>query len=129
MAQILVADWDELERVHLWKILEEAGHHLLFAKDGQQALEIWEKNQIDLVITELRMPEISGLRLIRELSERDRGARIIALSLDNADQLDLAEDFGAMRVLYKPVTPKVLSKTVDEVLGGFRRRPEPWRDW
>ena len=41
--------------------------------------------------------------------------------------LDLAEDFGAMRVLYKPVTPKVLSKTVDEVLGRFRPRPEPWR--
>jgi CheY-like chemotaxis protein len=135
MAQILVADWDEIERVHLWKILEKAGHELLFAKDGKQAVEIWEKNPIDLVITELLMPELSGLRLIRELVERDPGVRIIAISLENADQLDLAEDFGAAKILYKPVMPKALSNAVEETLRGFQsRRPiwrdprEPWRD-
>ncbi|MGW8268250.1 MAG: response regulator [Longimicrobiales bacterium] len=128
MARILVADWDEIERVSLWTILRKAGHELLFAKDGKQAIEIWEKKPIDLVITELLMPELSGLRLIREIIERDAGARIIAISLVNADQLDLAEDFGAMRVLFKPVRPKTLLKTVEEVLGGFRPRKEPWRE-
>ena len=128
MAHILIADWDEIERVNLWTILQEAGHELLFAKDGKQAMEIWEKNPIDIVITELLMPELSGLRLIREIIERDAGARIIAISLVNADQLDLAEDFGAMRVLYKPVRPKTLLKTVEEVLKGFRPRKEPWRE-
>lgn len=128
MAHILVADWDEVERVHLWTILQKAGHELLFAKDGQQAIDIWDKKQIDLVITELLMPELSGLRLIREIIDRDPGARIIAISLENADQLDLAEDFGAMRILYKPVKPKTLLKTVEEVLKGFRPGKEPWRD-
>jgi CheY-like chemotaxis protein len=128
MAHILVADWDEIERVALWTILQKAGHELLFAKNGKQAIEIWEKKPIDLVITELLMPELSGLRLIREIIERDAGARIIALSLVNADQLDLAEDFGAMRILYKPVKPKTLLTTVEEVLKGFRPRKEPWRE-
>jgi len=128
MAQILVADWDEIERVNLWKILEKAGHELLFAKDGKQAIDIWEKKAIDLVITELLMPELSGLRLIRELMERDPGVRIIAISLENADQLDLAEDFGAAKVLYKPVRPKALLKAVEETLKGFRPRRQLWRD-
>jgi len=128
MAHILVADWDEIERVHLWKILEKAGHELLFAKDGKHAIEIWEKKPIDLVITELLMPELSGLRLIREIMERSPGARIIAISLENADQLDLAEDFGAAKILYKPVRPKALLKAVEETLKGFRPRREPWRD-
>lgn len=128
MAHILVADWDEIERVALWTILRKAGHELLFAKNGKQAIEIWEKKPIDLVITELLMPELSGLRLIREIIDRDAGARIIALSLVNADQLDLAEDFGAMRILYKPVKPKTLLNAVEEVLQGFRPRKEPWRE-
>lgn len=135
MAQILIADWDEFERVHLWKILEKAGHELLFAKDGKQAIETWEKNPIDLVITELLMPELSGLRLIRELVDRDPGVRIIAISLENADQLDLAEDFGAAKILFKPVKPKALLNAVEETLRTFHsRRPlwrdprEPWRD-
>ncbi len=128
MAQILVADWDEIERVNLWKILEKAGHELLFAKDGKQAIDIWEKKAIDLVITELLMPELSGLRLIRELMERDPGVRIIAISLENADQLDLAEDFGAAKVLYKPVRPKALLKAVEETLKGFHPRRQLWRD-
>lgn len=128
MARILVADWDEIERVNLWTILRRAGHELLFAKDGKQAIEIWEKKPIDVVITELLMPELSGLRLIREIIERDAGARIIAISLVNADQLDLAEDFGAMRVLFKPVRPKTLLNTVEEVLRGVRPRKEPWRE-
>jgi CheY-like chemotaxis protein len=128
MAHILVADWDEIERVALWTILRKAGHELLFAKNGKQAIEIWEKKPIDLVITELLMPELSGLRLIREIIDRDASARIIALSLVNADQLDLAEDFGAMRILYKPVKPKTLLNAVEEVLKGFRPRKEPWRE-
>jgi len=128
MAHILVADWDEIERVALWTILQKAGHDLLFAKDGKQAMEIWEKKPIDLVITELLMPELSGLRLIREIIDREPGARIIALSLVNADQLDLAEDFGAMRILYNPVKPKTLLNAVEEVLKGFRPRKEPWRE-
>lgn len=129
MACILVADWDETDRVHMWRVLEKAGHELLFAKDGVQAMEIWEKKPIDLVITELLMPELSGLRLIRELVERDPGVRIIAISLEDADMLDLAEDFGASKILYKPVSPKALLRAVEEALKGFRHRQrDTWRE-
>lgn len=129
MALILVADWDETDRVQMWTILEKAGHELLFAKDGKQAMTIWEKNPVDLVITELLMPELSGLRLIRELVEQNARARIIALSLEDADMLDLAEDFGASKILYKPVSPDDLLQAVEEALGGSRpvTEEDAWR--
>jgi len=129
MAHILVADWDETDRVQMWKILEEEGHELLFAKDGKQAMEIWEKNPIDLVITELLMPELSGLRLIRELVDREPRIRIIAISLEDADLLDLAEDFGAAKILYKPFSQEDLLLAVEEALKDFRpRRGDSWRE-
>ena len=129
MAQILVADWDETDRVQMWKILEKVGHELLFAKDGKQAMEIWEKNPIDLVITELLMPELSGLRLIRELVDRAPRIRIIAISLEDADMLDLAEDFGAAKILYKPLSQEALLQAVEEALKDYRpHRGDRWRE-
>jgi two-component system response regulator (stage 0 sporulation protein F) len=128
MACILIVDWDEEERVHLWTILEKAGHELLFARDGAQAKETWAKNPVELLITELLMPELSGLRLIKELTEENPRVRIIALSLENADQLDLAEDYGATRTLFKPVTPETLLGAVEEVLKGYRARKDQWQD-
>jgi CheY-like chemotaxis protein len=129
MAHILVADWDETDRVQMWKILEEEGHELLFAKDGKQAMEIWEKNPIDLVITELLMPELSGLRLIRELVDREPRIRIIAISLEDADLLDLAEDFGAAKILYKPFSQEALLLAVEDALKDFRPgRGDSWRE-
>jgi CheY-like chemotaxis protein len=120
VARILVVDWVEEDRVYLWSVLEDAGHDLFFAVDGQTALEVWEKQDIDLIVTELDLPQLNGLRLIKELKRRDRWGLIVAISDVSADQLDLAEDYGASRVLYKPVSPEQLLEAVDQVLAGRR---------
>lgn len=120
MAKILVVDWEEEERVYLWSVLEEAGHDLLFATHGQAALEVWEKKEVDLVITELYLPELNGLRLIKELRARDPYGLIVAISEMSADQLDLAEDYGACHILKKPVMPVTLLTAVDKALENHR---------
>ncbi|MCJ7628883.1 MAG: response regulator, partial [Longimicrobiales bacterium] len=127
VAKILVVDWEEEERVYLWSVLEEAGHELLFASDGQAALEVWGNSEVDLVITELYLPELNGLRLIKELKARDPDGLILAISEISADQLDLAEDYGACQILAKPVSP-------DKLLAGVRKALENYRpvrriDW
>lgn len=128
MARILVVDWDEVERVHYWSVLEEAGHELLFAEDGQTALDIWEKKTPDVVVTELYVLQLNGLRLIKELMERDPNTRIVALSEISADQLDLAEDYGACSILYKPVSDEDLLMGVNKALEGYRpSRSDTWR--
>ena len=120
MAKILVVDWEEEERVYFWSVLEDAGHELFFASDGQTALEVWGRTGVDLVLTELYLPELNGLRLIKELMERDSDALIVAISDISADQLDLAEDYGACHILHKPVSPRALLKGVNKALAGYR---------
>ena len=120
LARILIVDWEEDERVYLWEVLEKAGHELLFAADGQTALDVWQKKSVDLTITELYLPQLNGLRLIREIANRDAQARIVAISAISADQLDMAEDFGACHILFKPATPDRLLAAVEKALEGYR---------
>jgi CheY-like chemotaxis protein len=128
VARILVVDWEEEERVYLWSVLEDAGHELFFAADGKAALEVWGRKEVDLVITELYLPELNGLRLIKELRARDPDGLIVAISEISADQLDLAEDFGACQVLFKPVAPDSLLVGVNRALESYRPiRREVWR--
>jgi len=127
LANILIVDWEEEERVYLWSVLEHAGHRLFFASDGKAALAVCKEKDIDLVITELYLPELNGLRLIRKLMEMDPNGLIVAISDISADQLDLAEDYGACHILYKPVAPPTLLAGVDKALEGHR--PIRRHDW
>lgn len=127
MARILIVDDEEMDRFFESSILEGAGHELLFAPHGQAALKLWRNQPLDLVITDLAMPELNGLRLIKAIREEDPGARIIAISGVAADQLDLAENFGAMKTLYKPVSREDLLGAVSEVLARSAYTDEdPW---
>lgn len=125
MARILVVDDHEEERVYLWDLLEKENHELLFAADGISAFEVWGKKDPDVVVVELYIPEMNGLRLIDAIIAQDPMSRIIAFSTISADQLILAEDMGACRVLQKPVDPEEFMEAVSEALSGVRVRRNP----
>ena len=69
MAKILIVDDEEMDRVMERSMLDGLGHTLLFASDGEVALSLYQKEEPDLVITDLAMPELNGLRLIQEIME------------------------------------------------------------
>lgn len=121
MAKVLFVDDDEVERVYAKEVLEPRGYTVIFANDGEEALDTYRRVdvKVDVVVTDLRMPRINGLRLIRELKEWDPGVEIIATSGVNADQLLLAEDYGAQTLLIKPWHPRDLMNAIDEAV---RRR-------
>ena len=66
------------------------------------------QSKVDLVITDLAMPKLNGLRLIQHIIEHDPRASIIAVSGVSPEQLDMAEQFGATRVMFKPLQPEEL---------------------
>jgi CheY-like chemotaxis protein len=117
VARILVVDDDPVDRMIIESLLAQDGHDLSFAEDGAAGLARYQKKKYDLVITDLMMPNVNGLRLIKELIALDRKARIIAISGAAAQQLPLAEDYGAMAVLRKPVQRDSLLRAVTAVLG------------
>jgi CheY-like chemotaxis protein len=71
------------------------------------------------------MPVVNGLRLIRDLREAGDTIPIIAVSGQNADQLMLAEDYGANAAVMKPLRKEAFLKVVDQVLSDTR---DTWSD-
>ena len=85
-------------------------------------MQMYLENDIALVITDLRMPKVDGLSLIRRILAHDPEAAIIAVS-GLAQHLEAAEAAGAVVGLVKPVKPQDLIETVQEVLGELPASP------
>ena len=116
MANVLIVDDEEMDRFLEAKIIEDAGHTPFFAGDGEAAMAMYKENDIALVITDLRMPKVDGLSLIRNILAHNPEAAIIAVS-SLAQHLEKAEEYGAIAALIKPVEPQDLVETVEEILG------------
>jgi DNA-binding NtrC family response regulator len=106
MARILVIDDEALVRRTLRAALERAGHEVLEAKDGKEAIQHQRQTPVDLAVTDILMPDSEGLQCIRELRGLDPQIRVIAMSgggqIKAADVLDMARRFGANRTFAKP---------------------------
>jgi CheY-like chemotaxis protein len=121
MGRIMIVEDDTAVRELLRDILERAGHTVVDARNGKEALTLYRKNPVDLVITNILMPEKEGLETIQELRREDADVKIIAVSgggqIGPADYLDIARRFGAMRTFTKPFDRKELLRAVDDLLG------------
>lgn len=120
MAVILVIDDDELVRSTIQFALEEDGHQILLARDGREGVQMFEQHPVDLVITDILMPEQEGIETIQMLIRSRPGTRVIAISgggqRGGADYLRMAKDFGATEVLAKPFSLGELSSVVHRCL-------------
>lgn len=101
---VLVID-DEVEiREYLRFILERGGYRVIEAADGNQGLEAFRRHRVDLVITDLVMPNREGVETITELRARHEGVRIVAMSGATCGDtyLDLVKSLGVRTTLRKP---------------------------
>ena len=79
-ATLLIIDDDEVVRASLAAYLEDSGFSVLQASNGIQGLQVFEQQSPDLVICDLRMPQMSGLELIRQITERSPQMPVIVIS-------------------------------------------------
>jgi DNA-binding response OmpR family regulator len=105
MAKILVIDDQEPIRALLRRVLEEAGYEVLEASNGRRGLELYREKAADLIITDIVMPEMSGLELMMELIRSFLNVNVIAISggLESAGTLNVAKMLGARQTLQKPL--------------------------
>jgi two-component system chemotaxis response regulator CheY len=99
--------------------LELDNHQVVEATDGVAALGALETTAADLVITDVNMPEMDGLRLVRALRERPRYrfTPILVLSTEGGAEMKLrGREAGATGWLVKPFNPDQLRQTVLHVL-------------
>jgi DNA-binding response OmpR family regulator len=120
MARILVIDDMAPVRATWRDILEDAGHEVFDAPDGEKGLTLATREPIDLVLTDLFMPDKDGIETIRELRRTRPEIRIIAISGNIArggqSFLRMARNLGADYTLSKPIEQQQLVAAVDYVL-------------
>ena len=115
MAQILIAEDNAADRLLLGTVLEEAGHDLHFAEDGEEALTIYAKHPIDLVVTDIMMARKDGVELIMALRKLDPNAAIIAVSGKGRTGLGFAQLAGAQKIMAKPIDQDELVRAVRDL--------------
>ena len=123
---LLIIDDDDVVRASLAAYLDDSGFKVLQAQNGPQGLELFDAEQPDLVICDLRMPQMDGLELIRLISERQADLPVIVVSgagvmSDAVEALRL----GAADYLIKPLEDlAMLEHAVRRALDRFRLRLE-----
>ena len=126
MANVLLIDDDEMLRTVLAIAMEQAGHNVLQADDGQKGVELSRTASVDIVITDLIMPVQEGVETIMTLRRERPRLPIIAISggVSNSKlYLDIAGKIGAKRMLPKPFAPRQLVALIEEILNEESAKP------
>lgn len=126
MAKILIVEDDNHLREIYELRMQAAGHEVVSAADGEEALKVAIKEKPDLVISDVMMPKISGFDMLDILrtTEETKNAKIIMMTaLSQAEDKQRAENLGADRYLVKSqVTLDDVAQVTEEVLSG---KPAP----
>lgn len=116
---ILLVDDSSTMRKIIGRSLRQAGivfENIFEAADGLEALEVLEKENIDIVLSDINMPNMDGISFLREKAERDnmKDIPVLMISTETGDDIiGEAKSLGAVGALKKPFTPD----KVNEVLG------------
>jgi DNA-binding response OmpR family regulator len=117
---ILVADDDEDILALVAFRLGRAGHEVITAHDGEQALELAQSRSPDLVILDVRMPKMTGIDVVRALREHEatKSVPVILLTASVQDEsVKSGFDAGADDYIKKPFSPHELVDRVEAILG------------
>ncbi|CUH83360.1 response regulator [Thalassovita mediterranea] len=120
MAHILLIEDDPAVRDTFEIILNADGHNVTTAVDGRQGLALLRSTDVDLVLTDIIMPNCDGVEVIRELRKHADAPPVIAISggarTSAANYLEVAKLLGAQQILSKPIGAMELLRSVADVL-------------
>jgi DNA-binding NtrC family response regulator len=120
MARILIIDDEPNLRSMLRRMLHLAGHQVSEAGNGAEGINLYERDPLDLVITDIFMPKKEGIETIIALHRADPDLPIIAISgggrSGNMDSLCSAKKLGARHTFSKPFRGDQLLSAVSESL-------------
>ncbi|MEQ8276028.1 MAG: sigma-54 dependent transcriptional regulator [Deltaproteobacteria bacterium] len=119
--EIIVADDEPTIRLTVSETLREEGHAVTEAKDGAMALELIRQRPFDLLVTDVRMPRITGMEVFRKTREESPSTDVILMTAFGAVE-DAVEalKLGASDYLVKPFDPSELAVRIERI--GARRR-------
>ncbi|MDP8207180.1 MAG: response regulator, partial [Candidatus Electryonea clarkiae] len=117
MARILVVDDEKSIRITLQAFLEDDGHDVQVAEDAITAVELLKNEDFDVVVTDIIMPKMSGVKLLKAI--RDVSEHVQVIMVTGEPTIVTASDalrLGAFDYLAKPVTKEAIVKTVNNAV-------------
>ncbi len=105
MSKILIVD-DVPKNIQMaMNILKNEGHHMYYAQSGLKALELIEKNDFDLILLDVMMPEMNGYEVCKKLKSDSKTSEIPVVFLsgkDSTTDIELAYEVGGVDYVIKP---------------------------
>lgn len=120
--QVLVVDDEDITRENIGHVLNKEGYLVFTARDGQEAIELLAENDIDLIITDMKMEKVDGLQLLEHVKHTAPEIEIILITgYATVNTAVEALRGGATHYLTKPLNLDVLKRTVSEVKSRHQR--------
>jgi len=119
VARVLLIDDDAQFRRYVATLLKRHKHEVIEAADGQQGISLLKSHAIDLMLTDIVMPEKEGVETICEVRKLHPGIKIIAMSGSPSSitsYLPAAKKLGADMTLTKPFAPEQLFAALDTLV-------------
>jgi two-component system, response regulator, stage 0 sporulation protein F len=114
--RILVVDDEENARIALSKILTREGYEVASAGNGYEALNYLQGKEVELIITDINMPEMNGLSFLRELSRSHPDSNVIMVTAyGEVESYIEAMNLGAFEYINKPVKIDELKKIIRKI--------------
>jgi CheY-like chemotaxis protein len=111
--KILITEDSKFMRSVLRDILESHGHSIIEAQNGNEALALYEKEQPDLILLDIIMPEVTGLEVLKKIGGI---AKIIVISAVGQEKMiEEAKSLGALDYITKPFDEERVTSTVNKV--------------
>ena len=120
MARILIIEDDNEVREYLESVISRAGYEVVSAENGKEGVKLFQENPVDLVVTDIIMPEKDGIETIMDLRRANPALMVIAISgggrSEPENYLHSARLLGANRTMKKPFTNQEMLDTIKELL-------------
>jgi len=117
--RILVIDDEEIVRISCRKCLVPEGYEVDVAINGSDGLRLTRVNHYDLILTDLKMPDMDGMEFLMAMGASQPGAKVIMITgYSTVEHAAVATRLGAYNYVEKPFTPDTLIAAVKEALQG-----------
>ena len=110
---VLVVEDDADMRGAIREILVMSGFHVDVAEDGEAALRLADRGDYDVLVTDLRLPKLSGIEVARRIRMRPRPPRMVLITA-YPDWYESARDDGESVIIRKPLSLRTLAQVVRE---------------
>lgn len=119
--RVLVVDDERIVARVLARVLQSAGHQVEACFDGSAALGHLDRSEFDVVLSDISMPGLDGIELLRAVRARDLDLPVVLITgAPSMDSAINAVEYGALRYLQKPVESAVLCQTIERAVSLHR---------